>query len=93
MATKGCSCAVCRSPEVLAKLGLDQDGEASAAERRLAAALARRFRSPQDLYKALGIDVSGMEEGTKTMRTRYDARSRDQEEEMMSGYDRSRDGR
>src|SRR6516225_3867719 len=88
---KGCTCASCRSPAVVARLALDEAD-------RLEQALRRKYRTPADALSALGLDESVLdEEGERTMpKLSYDARSRDmmrrgdQEEEEMSGYDRRR---
>jgi hypothetical protein len=82
MATKGCHCGVCRPPEVLARLALD---EADGAD-RLVRALRQRFRSPADALPALGIDQDLLEEGERMMMKGRDTRNRDQM--MPEEYDR-----
>jgi hypothetical protein len=71
---------------VVARLALDEADEPD----RLMLALRQRFRTPADMLRALGIDISVLEEG-ESMRTR-DTRSRDQEEMSEFSPDRrSRD--
>jgi hypothetical protein len=87
---KGCHCGICR-PESGEGLRLALD---SAAPDRLMKALRKRFRTPQDALRALGLDEGVLEEGEREMRLAQDARNRDMmrsgrdQEEMASEYDR-----
>jgi len=74
--TKGCHCGL-HCPGGGDGLPLALDG-APAAGDRLMRALRKRFRTPADALRALGLDASVLEEGEKLMsRYAHDARSRD----------------